>query len=275
VSAFARVSSLPIPDPDPDPDPDSWEAFIDGAAAGRAGSAPLGSPTAEPAGEAGADGGAAERAAAGAAPGGAGDAAAAAADTGARCSRLGRRPLACCWAALPAPADSGCRRLGCRSPASCVLAHGCRAVRSGTFALGGKAGCAAAARMLCRGLAAETHARTAPSHWIDRLHSLRRRRAGHERRCASLSRRPPRCVSCYRGQAPARVPSCAGLRIWPALACTRGPRRITSIGYLPWRPQAGPASRTRSRGPAAPAAARRRRRAARRRSRRRPRTRRR
>ncbi|KAK9834883.1 hypothetical protein WJX81_006337 [Elliptochloris bilobata] len=40
VSAFARVSSLPIPDPDPDPDPDSWEAFTDnsprGGAAGEA-----------------------------------------------------------------------------------------------------------------------------------------------------------------------------------------------------------------------------------------------
>ncbi len=114
VSAFARVSSLPIPDPDPDPDPDSWEAFIDGAAAGRADSAPLGSPTAEPAGGAEAGGDAAAGAAAGARPGGAGDAAAAAADTGAGRSRLGRRPRAGCWVSLPATAAPGCCRPGLR-----------------------------------------------------------------------------------------------------------------------------------------------------------------
>ncbi len=112
VSAFARVSSLPIPDPDPDPDPDSWEAFIDGAAAGRADSAPLGSPTAEPAGGAEARNDAGAGGAAGARPGGAGDAAAAAADTGASRSRLGRQQRAGCWAAPPAPVAPGSCRFG-------------------------------------------------------------------------------------------------------------------------------------------------------------------
>jgi len=112
VSAFARVSSLPIPDPDPDPDPDSWEAFIDGAAAGRADSAPLGSPTAEPAGGAEARNDAGAGGAAGARPGGAGDAAAAAAAPGGSRSRLGRQQRAGCWAAPPAPVAPGSCRFG-------------------------------------------------------------------------------------------------------------------------------------------------------------------
>ena len=41
MSAFARVSSLPIPDPDPDPEPDSWEAFTDHSLRGAAAGAPL------------------------------------------------------------------------------------------------------------------------------------------------------------------------------------------------------------------------------------------
>ena len=41
VSAFARVSSLPIPEPDPDPEPESWEAFTDNSPRGGAAGAPL------------------------------------------------------------------------------------------------------------------------------------------------------------------------------------------------------------------------------------------
>lgn len=41
VSAFARVSSLPIPEPDADPEPDSWEAFTDHSPRGGTAGAPL------------------------------------------------------------------------------------------------------------------------------------------------------------------------------------------------------------------------------------------